>query len=212
MPCLPSILVPVIGAALILASGFVAFRACNPRGVYADAGLHLERWIMPVGLFCFGIFLLFRPALPAPLVTILEWLPHRDTKLHPLVFLALVGGGVSVVLLFSSYYWRRRLNRWAIRHNFELIEYKGLPCWKGPWAFTQSEYQTDFFIKVRESDGKIREGHVCFGDYWGFSPADAEVVWSDANFEIDAIIEEASRQRAEIRRTKDPNDLLKPRW
>jgi len=67
-----------------------------------------------------------------------------------------------LVLTWGKAYWGKRLILWAKKRGFILVDWRGAAAWEGPGAFIRANQQV-FRVKVRDRDGKIMQGWLCFG-------------------------------------------------
>jgi hypothetical protein len=91
-----------------------------------------------------------------------------------------------VVLLIASIFWqfsrsRAVLEHWAEKNKFTIIHSEYRNFVRGPFFWTASKAQTVYYVKVRDSNGKVRSGWVrCGGWFLGLLTDTAEVRWEDA--------------------------------
>jgi hypothetical protein len=68
---------------------------------------------------------------------------------------------------------RRTLFRWVNENDYRLVEYSSAFLTEAtPFFFTASKAQSIFRVSVITRDGKLREGWVRFGGWWGGDAAD----------------------------------------
>ena len=94
-----------------------------------------------------------------------------------------IGIGVVLVVLIAIGEWmaRRKIERWAQSHGFELVEFKGAPAWRGPRAWTRTENQEDYHIVVQDSAGRRRSGWLLYTSPWHSLGRQAvEVMWDES--------------------------------
>ena len=93
--------------------------------------------------------------------------------------------GVAAVLFLgiAAGQWlaRRKIERWARDHGFELLEFKGAPAWRGPRAWTRNENQEDYEIVVRDAAGVQRRGWLLYTSPWhSLGRQSVEVMWDES--------------------------------
>jgi hypothetical protein len=90
----------------------------------------------------------------------------------------------SLGILFGSSCWqsqncRNRLNAWAKSEHLTLLEVRYVWRFQGPNAWSRSQYQTMYRVKVWDAQGQILHGWVTLGTYWGvltwFNPPVSDV-------------------------------------
>ena len=83
---------------------------------------------------------------------------------------------------FQSRNCRNRLQAWAKDNGFVLLEARYIWRFQGPDAWSRSQYQTLYRVRVKDRQGQISLGWVTLGTYWGFStylnPEVSQVVWT----------------------------------
>ena len=81
------------------------------------------------------------------------------------------------------------LKRWAERSQFQLLEFRQRAFSEpAPFSFWSSHRTPNYFIKVRDQEGKERSGWVRLGNffesiYWG-GRDEVKVKWDEASSEI----------------------------
>ena len=96
--------------------------------------------------------------------------------------------GAIVILALGAYFvWffrqsRSLLNKWAVKHELDIIHSELRWFSKGPYSLTSQRWQTVYRIRVRERKGRERSGWVCFGDsLLGLFVNKVEVSWDAKN-------------------------------
>jgi hypothetical protein len=73
---------------------------------------------------------------------------------------------------------RSILEQWAADNGFELLSSENRTFFRGPFFLTTSKNQTVYYVKVRDREGKVRQGWVrCGGLFLGLMSDAAEVRW-----------------------------------
>ena len=82
------------------------------------------------------------------------------------IILATIIFSFSVYIIFAwgNIYWTKRLNKWARKHNYLLLESRQAKFFEGPGKWIRTQNQTTFQVKVRDSNGIIKSGWIVFGN------------------------------------------------
>ena len=97
--------------------------------------------------------------------------------------IAAAGSVLAIVVLVLAWvsrvrYGRRALNDWARTHKYEILSRERRPFLRGPFGIGLGEGAIVFRVIVRDSEGRVRAGHVRFGSVWlGLLSDKIETVW-----------------------------------
>lgn len=109
---------------------------------------------------------------------------QSDLLVQTLLVLSTVVIALGLIVLTAIWHFRRSsmiLRRWADENGYELLESRLNWLNQGPFFWTSSSGQTVYYVRVvNRSDGRLRQGWVRCGGFWGgLFDARAEVRWDE---------------------------------
>ena len=86
-------------------------------------------------------------------------------------------GGLIVMMLMGSFFWRWKLSRWAHDQGMSLVSFRDAGFWEGPGKRGERGLNEHLFrVETKTPGGAVRTGWAMFVTTWGLS-ASASFDW-----------------------------------